>query len=155
VDLAAELKKIRFFKELDGEHLDKLAKVCQEYSLSPGDVLCREGDSGDEFYVIVMGTLRADKKTGGSTEEIDRFGSGSYIGEIAFVSDAHPRMATVTAIEKTFVIGLRREDAEKIATADPAIGRGLYRAIAQSLARRVSLYAGEVAHYRAVAQGHD
>ena len=129
--------------------------MCREHSLNKGDVLCREDQSADGMYIIAMGTIRMDKKAGDSVEEVDQFGSGSYVGEVALVSDEQRRIATGVATEKTFVVELHRKDIEALVDGDPALGRALYRAVAQSLARRVDNYASKVANYHALRHPDD
>jgi CRP-like cAMP-binding protein len=57
-----------------------------------GQVLCRQGESGEEFFVIVSGTAEV-KRDGRSLRQL---GPGDFFGEIALI-DHGPRTATVVA----------------------------------------------------------
>ena len=61
-----------------------------------GDVLVREGDPSDSFFVIVSGTLEASQGHNGDSKPIRRMGPGDRFGEIGLLNGM-PRTATVTA----------------------------------------------------------
>jgi len=70
-----------------------------------GEVVVREGEPGDRFYVVDTGELEVD--AGGRRSRLDRH--GAYFGEIALLRDV-PRTATVTAISDTELFALERAD---------------------------------------------
>ena len=156
MDLAKELGKARLFAKLNETGLAKLAKIAQERTLNPGDVLFKEGEPGEELVAIAMGTLVIEKKgPSGDAEEIATLGSGSHLGEVGIASSAHTHLASARATEKTFVIVLRAEDVRELVATDPELGLAIFRALAEGLANRVTTFAGESAHYRALALKHD
>lgn len=156
MDLTAELGKIRLLEQLSPTHLAKLARIAREHTLNVGDILFKEGDPGNELVLIAMGTLAVEKATpSGELEEIASLGSGSALGEVGILSGAEKRVASARATDKTFVISLPAEDVEELVAADPELGISLYRALAEGLALRVTAFAGETAHYRALALKRD
>ena len=70
----------------------------------PGDVVIREGDPGDRFYVIEAG--RVEVTSGGAL--VGHRGPGEYVGEIALLRDV-PRTATVTALTELTLYALERD----------------------------------------------
>jgi CRP-like cAMP-binding protein len=44
-------------QKLSWHHIEKLAKLAEERSFEPGEVLFQQGDRADRFYVIVSGTV--------------------------------------------------------------------------------------------------
>jgi hypothetical protein len=66
---------------------------------SPGHVFCKEGQRGDEAYLVCRGTCVAYKEQPDGTRRILReMGPGSVFGEMAIISDT-PRTATVEAVD--------------------------------------------------------
>lgn len=82
--------------------------IASEQTYQDGDVIIREGDSGDWVYVILSGTVEISKTIGRNklilellqTGEI--FGELAYLGELAF-SESIKRSATARAIGVTTV----------------------------------------------------
>jgi CRP-like cAMP-binding protein len=89
----ALLRKVPLFGACDERQLAFIASQVEEMDFAAGHVLCREGESGGEFFVIVSGT--AEVKRGG--RDVGQLGAGDFFGEIALI-DRGPRTATVVAI---------------------------------------------------------
>ena len=57
----------------------------------------REGEVGDELFVILEGTVRVERvEPDGSTRFLRTYGPGDHIGELAVLRE-RPRVATVVA----------------------------------------------------------
>ena len=65
----------------------------EDLEVEAGKVLAREGEIGQEFFVIVDGEVSVTR----DGEEINRLGPGDFFGEIALIWDSPRRTATVTA----------------------------------------------------------
>ena len=61
-----------------------------------GEVIIRQGEAAENFYIIETGTARATKARNGMEEEVAVLHAGEYFGEIGLLCQV-PRMATVTA----------------------------------------------------------
>ena len=72
-------------------------------------MLFHEGDPGDALYVIVEGEV-AVQAEGPPRVEMARLGAGSFIGEVALMTD-QPRSATVTAVAGAELLAHRSRDA--------------------------------------------
>ena len=94
----------RFCRALPEPILDRLARALVRVEVAEGDVVIREGDHGDRFYVVESGGVRVSKEGRFVTD----LGPGDYVGEIALLRDV-PRTATVTATAPTVLQAVDRE----------------------------------------------
>jgi CRP-like cAMP-binding protein len=74
----------------------------------PGASICREGEEGDEMYIIQKGKVRVSKRFAGKTHVVSVLEKGDFFGEMAIVSRIQ-RTATVTAIDAVELLVFDRE----------------------------------------------
>jgi hypothetical protein len=95
-----------------------------------GDVIIREGDVGDDAYMVVSGRCRAYRTVGGGQETLAIMGGGDVFGEMALLLD-EPRAATVEAMDPVTVLVLDKN------TMNEGLGIGGWTgALVQALAQR-------------------
>jgi len=91
------LSQVDLLKELNDNEMMTLADSLTEQTFDDGQVVCRQGDKGDTFYIVKKGTAVCTQTDArGGQVEVARLKRGSYFGEIALLT-AKPRQATVTA----------------------------------------------------------
>ncbi|GHJ83736.1 hypothetical protein NliqN6_0138 [Naganishia liquefaciens] len=72
--------------------------------INAGQVLYREGDKSDSFYIVINGRLRAVREqTSGKVDMIAEYGQGSPIGELEAITDS-ARPNTVHAIRDSELV---------------------------------------------------
>jgi CRP-like cAMP-binding protein len=91
-----DLRKSPLFEGLSDEELQRLIDMAEPVSLQAGDVLMRQGDTGDAAYVVIQGEFEVQKQSGQSMIKIDVRSPGDVVGEMALLSRAS-RTATVIA----------------------------------------------------------
>ena len=98
------LHGIPLFARLGKKEIERLGQLTEELDLRVGKVLMRQGDRGEEMFVVAAGKVVVERDGAILGER----GPGSVLGEIALLSEG-PRTATVTATEPTrvFVLGHR------------------------------------------------
>ena len=67
------------------EHRDIVADALVLEEFEAGEVIYRQGDAGDRFYIIKEGTVVVSKGEGASLKVLDRLGDKAYFGERALV----------------------------------------------------------------------
>jgi ferredoxin-NADP reductase/CRP-like cAMP-binding protein len=68
----------------------------EEQTFKDGEVVFEEGDTGDQFYLILEGAAKATKLEGGNDKLVSRLSRGQYFGEMALI-EKKPRDVTITA----------------------------------------------------------
>jgi hypothetical protein len=121
------LQAIPMFAPLKPVTLDALARALARVEVPSGDVIMREGDESDLFYVIESGRVQVTAADGHVLREE---GPGDYFGEIGLLRDV-PRTATITATEPTVLLALERED-----FLDAVTGQGEARRLAEDVVVR-------------------
>ena len=95
------------FSQLPAARIDELLRRFERIRAARGDVLIREGDEGDYYYVIETGRFQVGRLVGGAEVVLAELKSGDAFGEEALVSEAK-RNATVTALSDAQVMRLNR-----------------------------------------------
>ncbi len=90
------LRRVPLFAALDDDHLGDLLARADEIDVPAGHVLFREGDEGDNLYVVLAGELVISKRVREVDDPIAYRGPGEVVGEMALVN-GRPRTATVRA----------------------------------------------------------
>ena len=98
------LRSVSLLALLPESTLERLARALVRVEAAPGEVVIREGDEGDRFYIIETGTVEVTR----DGRHIVNLGPGDYVGEIALLRD-RLRTATVTATSPTVLHSLDRE----------------------------------------------
>lgn len=109
------------FSNLDEDSLHKVLGFLKEKKVPAGEVIIKQGDEGDYFYIVESGSVEytVDGKPVGKAE------AGASFGELALMYNA-PRAATVTALEDCVLWALDRVTFRKIILEKTATKRKMY-----------------------------
>jgi phosphoserine phosphatase RsbU/P len=130
--IVSVLEKVPLFEGLSRKDLEKIAKLVKGRTAAPGELVFKEGDNGDKFYIVQSGAVEILKDKAGS--EPDRLAvkrAGDSFGEMALLTDA-PRSASVRAMEPTNLLVISREPFEGLLGGDTLATR-IMRSLAKSL----------------------
>jgi signal transduction histidine kinase len=101
------LKNVEFFSNLDEDQLDTVLDGFTEVSFQKGDVIFKENDPGDSFYILREGQVEILITVGDDKDqqaELRVFEPYDYFGEMSLI-DNSPRSAT--AVAKTDIVLLK------------------------------------------------
>jgi CRP-like cAMP-binding protein len=99
------------FIKLTPTDIQKLLKKLQSVPVKAGEVVIRQGDSGDYFYIIREGRCSVTRLASGKGWDIPlaELADGACFGEEALVSD-NPRNATITMLTDGTLMRLSKQD---------------------------------------------
>ena len=104
------LKQASPFSTLSGERLRRLAARLERLEVPAGEIIIRQGETGEECYLLRSGRVEVLARRAQSRERnLATLGPGSLFGEAALLTD-EPRNATVRALEPCTLLALRRTD---------------------------------------------
>ncbi len=149
--VAKFLKQASPFSTLDGGRLRRLAARLERRTVSAGEDIVRQGEPGEECYLLRDGRAEVvAKQPGGDERSLANLGPGSLFGEAALLADA-PRNATVRALERCELLVLRRPDLLEVVGEDQWTGARMLEML--RLRDRPRQAQGVEAHQRATATG--
>ncbi|MHA1597877.1 MAG: cyclic nucleotide-binding domain-containing protein [Alphaproteobacteria bacterium] len=118
-------------------------RVLEREIFQAGDRIFKEGDEGNQAFVIQEGEMQIVKTVGEKEMVLATVGKGGIVGEMALLDDS-PRMATARATQGGRAIVISRKMFEaKMSKADPFI-RGLLNILADHVRRMSKEQAAKV-----------
>jgi serine/threonine protein kinase len=88
----ATLRRLRFFHEFSHSEIWEVMRASNWREYAPGDLIVREGEIDDRFYILVSGECGVER----SGTPVGRIGGGDCFGESGYVQGAR-RTATIRA----------------------------------------------------------
>ncbi|MFO0549899.1 MAG: Stp1/IreP family PP2C-type Ser/Thr phosphatase [Polyangiaceae bacterium] len=99
------LRNMPLFSKLQERELLRVMQVAEVVEFEAGQDVVREGDRGDELFIVVDGVLQIMR----GEQILSEVGPGEHFGEMALIR-ATPRSATVRAVERAELLQIRRGD---------------------------------------------
>jgi small-conductance mechanosensitive channel/CRP-like cAMP-binding protein len=113
------LSGVDFLTTLPAPLLDRLAALSKTDSYTFGEVIIRQGDAGDELFIVQSGEVSVLLgRAGGSTVEVARLGPGKFFGEMSLMTGER-RSATVQAAMDCELVKVDKESFHDILAAAP------------------------------------
>jgi hypothetical protein len=122
-DKILHLRRIQIFEKLSISELAAVASVTEEVVYAPGQIVIKEGETGDTMYLILAGEVSVLKRQEGEENheiELDRIGAGDYFGEMALFEDIL-RSATIRTEEESHLLVLHKREFTEIVREYPQI----------------------------------
>src|SRR5438270_5606031 len=121
------LSRVGLFQGISPDLLAQVATALRPVSVDAGSVVCREGDPGNQFFIIEAGTLAVIAEIGDQPRQLARLGPGEFFGEMALLGQGR-RTATVRAETAAQLWSLSYPDLQALLAHEPALDSVLRRA---------------------------
>ncbi len=128
------LKMVPLISEIDSSQLELLAFTSDTQTFESGHILFRQGDIGNEAYIIVRGEVEVIKEGPERTITIATLGKNQIIGEIAILIDV-PRTATIEAMTDLTTLVISKESFYRVVSEFPSVAIGIMRELASRIAK--------------------
>ncbi len=133
----------KFFADFNRDDISMLARYMRIYRALPGQVIIREGDSGDYMLLIIKGEIGVSRKNPrGESQYLTSVTDGMTLGEMSMI-DGEARIATCVARQETTFGALSRANMRKILVENPSLG-------AKVLIRLVTMLSQRLRHTSAI-----
>lgn len=108
-----DLRKLASLKEYTNSELRLLASVAPAREFTPGQALCKEGQSGQSCFLLAIGNVQIKRNFDDGERTLATLKAGQIVGQMALV-DRSPRSASVIAGEDTIALELTRDVFERL-----------------------------------------
>ncbi|HKV07806.1 MAG TPA: cyclic nucleotide-binding domain-containing protein [Thermoanaerobaculia bacterium] len=116
------LQKVPLFSELPEDQLDRLAHLCQEESQPAYQLIFREGDPVDAFYVVREGLVTVFRdEQGRPLQVLARLEEGGFFGEMGLLNDKARRIASARTAAPTRLLRIDKADLIRLLTDNPGL----------------------------------
>jgi hypothetical protein len=118
------LNLVDLFSRLGPQELLLLANQSAQCDFQEGDVIYREGEPGDELYVLASGNVQLKRRTGHSSF----VKLGQTFSTLSVVSD-QPRLFTATALSRCVCLKITKTAFWEILEDYPSVSRGIFKVL--------------------------
>jgi sigma-B regulation protein RsbU (phosphoserine phosphatase) len=109
------------FEGLEEDTLQQLWLVAEKQQFMAGEIICKQGEIGNTFYVIREGNVAVTQELeDGQQRLLNVLGPRRYFGEMALI-DNTPRMATCTALTNVVVLVINDEVFDEMLVNSPGL----------------------------------
>ena len=112
------------FAGLPAARIEAAARQLVAVPVEAGEVVVRQGEVADRFYVVDAGTMRVTQQQDGIEAELRELGPGALFGEIGLLRNV-PRTATVTAATPGVLYALDADDFGELVGSGPGLSSRL------------------------------
>src|SRR5215207_9154722 len=133
-----DLRKSPLFQGLSDDELQRLMDMAEPVSLRAGEILIKQGETGESAYVVIKGELEVQKQTGQSLIKIDVRNPGDVVGEMALLSSS-PRNATIIAKTDVETLRIPQEAFEKLLSSSTTAAMAVLHWVMSRLTQNESL----------------
>ncbi|XP_030410894.1 cGMP-dependent protein kinase 1-like [Gopherus evgoodei] len=112
-EILDSLREAPSLQGLADTQLSKLLDSMEECTFAHDEVIVREGDEGNNFYIILRGEVRVSRRVQGREEPIRVLRAGEHFGELSLLRNIR-RTATCRAHGEVACITITKQDFQEI-----------------------------------------
>ncbi len=105
------LRKVSYFQQCSDVELRQVIEKGYRKKLASNEIICRENDPGDSFYIILSGAVEVVVES--IAQQVAVRTSGEFIGEMSLLMGS-PRTATLRTIEETILFVVDRDNLQSL-----------------------------------------
>jgi CRP-like cAMP-binding protein/Fe-S-cluster-containing hydrogenase component 2 len=122
--LDSHLRAVPVFAELTDEFIEGLREKVELVRFTPGQIICRQGEAADSFYLVRIGFVKVSQTHPGGEMVLAYLSRGEYFGETGLLQHTL-RTATCTALDHVEVVRISAEDFASMTEQFPGVRRKL------------------------------
>jgi CRP-like cAMP-binding protein len=143
--ILAFLREVRVFEAFSDPDLADVVSRLRERELRRRQILFREGDGGDEMFIVRRGTMLISKAVTGKVEQVlVRVEPADFFGEMSLF-DGSPRSATAQAETDVELLVLGRDSLQAMTETAPRAAAAFFYAMVQVFMERLRRSTQQVA----------
>ncbi|MBI5950531.1 MAG: SpoIIE family protein phosphatase [Chloroflexi bacterium] len=128
------LENVPLFAGLPAKELDHIISIMDVKDMGDREILFHEGDTGENFYVVMRGELEVLKAEGNAEELVlNILRVGEYCGEMSLIMPGGQRTATVRARGESTLLSMSREQFLDLTKKYPRLSRSMVGVLSQRL----------------------
>ncbi len=118
--LEDHLRSVPMFATLTPEFIDTLRDRVELIRYNKGDVIVRQGDIADAFYLVRIGFIKVTEQHSDGELVLAYLGRGGYFGEMGLLGEGR-RTATCTALDHVEVVRFHADDFHRMMREFPEV----------------------------------
>jgi len=116
------LRKVALFSDLDDAQLARLAGHVREERFAAYQLVFREGDPVEAFYLVREGAVTVFRDEPGKPQQVlARLEEGNFFGEMGLLNDKAKRYASARTAAPTTLLHIARADFLELLTRNPGL----------------------------------
>lgn len=122
--LETHLRGVPMFTDLSPDFIEHLKESVELVRYAPGQIIARQGDAADSFYLVRIGFVKISEEYPGGELVLAYVSRGDYFGEIGLLGGGI-RTATCTALDHVELVKISGEDFRVMVERFPSVRTGL------------------------------
>jgi CRP/FNR family cyclic AMP-dependent transcriptional regulator len=127
------LKQIQIFSQLSDDKLGQISNISTRQKFNKDSVILSEHETGSTFFIVIKGKVKLSRASEEGNEVVlTTLSESDFFGEMSLL-DGSSRSATVTAMEDSELLIIRRKEFINLLRSDPDISIALLIELTQKL----------------------